>query len=186
MYSKFDIETVTLENLVKYPNHWFYRTELAFLVGEQYQLVGKYDEFYFGHFCFVWEKLQTNQNFIITREQNGEKQIKFISANSHISNFYPNFDNININLVLDFKSQIKHMTEFPELYYGSNIIKKFLVNNFGSDAENMYNFYELYLDNDNPNNDSSNKNKLLLSQNNAFLLSLCGAVFSFIYYFYKF
>lgn len=185
MYTKFDLETISTENIVKYPNHWFNRTELAFLVGEQYQLNGNSNEFHFGHFCFVWEKLLTNQNFILTREHNSEKQIKFICPNSHISTAgHPDILSININLVLDFKSQIKHMTEFPELYYGSKLIKKFLINNFGSEAEAMYNFFELYMDND--DKIETKPKKSLISLNNTIFLSLGGAIFGILYYFYKF
>lgn len=191
MYTKFDLENISIENLAKYPNHWFYRTELALLVGEQYQLVGKLDEFHFGHFCFVWEKLLINDNFVITREHLGQKQIKLISANSHISNFDPNTENINIDLVIDFKSQINHMTEFPELYYESSIIKKFLINNFGSEAENMYNFFDLYLDSDSNIEQLStlskiDKNKSFLLLTNTLLISLGGAIFGALYYIYKF
>ncbi len=140
MFTKFELDTITIMVLNTNPLKWFSKESLGAEVKKHYQ--NSPDEFYYGHFLFVWSKLLINKNFIQVKEDDEKIKIKtqevgpfeeFVSKDSHTKNHDYNLE-----------KQLKHMTDFPKLYIGSVLIKDFLLKYYNCDT--FFKFVDLYKD----------------------------------------
>ena len=137
MFTKLELETVTIMVLTMNNTKWFTKQCLFDEVSKYYQ--NNNDELYYGHFLFVWTKLLINNNFISVHPSR-EK----IKNKTNESEIYENFNENQIDVIHDMNLQVqlKHMVDNPKLYQGSALIKDFLLQNY--DCDLFFNFFKLY------------------------------------------
>lgn len=142
MFNKSDLETITIKILNDNPNQWFSQAELFDFLKKIYtnqnNLTSSNSELFIGHYLFVWEKLIINNNFIETCVVDTNYFIKINKINStelaEINLETRNLSKLNVNL----NEQITHMVDNPSMYYGSSLIKNFLINIYPSKYLNIY------------------------------------------------
>jgi hypothetical protein len=191
MFTKYDLETITIKVLNDNSTKWFNKNVLASEVSSIYQ--GS-DEFFIGHFLFVWEKLLINTNFISVNkidENNSIIKIKVTGEQLSENNIekFNNFQNENkiVTIEFDISKQIHHMIKYPELYYGSKLVEQFLVKYYNFD--DYLRFLEIYGDSLTPVKkmiDFNNKTNLVKKTNvinKYFLVSVFIGVLSLSYYY---
>lgn len=144
MFSKYDLETLTVKVLNDNPDFWFSIKALANCVLDFYK--ENPDEFYIGHFLFVWEKLLINTNFILVKnaENSNNNQVKIKSPNNSDKIFeLKDADKIGV-IQYNLDKQLKHMINNKQLYCGSKLIEQFLIKHY--DFDKFYRFFEIYGD----------------------------------------
>lgn len=137
MFTKFELDTITIMILTTNNTKWFTKQCLFDEVSKYYQ--NNVNELYYGHFLFVWTKLLINSNFISVHPSNEKIKSK--------TNDLEPFDDFNENAIqviddMNLQVQLKHMNDFPKLYIGSVLIKDFLLQNY--DCDLFFKFFKLY------------------------------------------
>jgi hypothetical protein len=147
MFTKFELDTITIMVLNRNSTKWFSKESLFAEVSKQYE--SNMIELYPGHFLFIWSKLLINDNFITVHELDEKIKIKTkTKTNDHnlSSDLFEDFivhDKETVIKNLSLKDQLNHMIEYPQLYKGSVLIKEFLLKYY---EFNLSNFFELYKD----------------------------------------
>jgi len=147
MFTKYELETITIKILDDNPSKWFSQSELFDYLKRIYSaqeskdsnIIDNFDssksELFIGHYLFVWEKLLINTNFI-------EKCI--VDFNDFIkikNNILPEIKLETIKLIklnINLNEQIIHMIDNFFIYNGSSLIKKFLININKTKYSNIY------------------------------------------------
>lgn len=195
MFTKYDLETLTIKVLNDNSNYWFEMTELATSVSNFYQKNS--DEFFIGHFVFVWEKLLINTNFISSRQLENIKTIQIKIKTSDLDKEYNTFKSNSENKIeqiqFNLPKQIKHMVENKELYAGSKLIEEYLIKYYNFDK--FIKFLEIYGECLTPikkildlrNNINTFKNNNNLSKNNLIVPAFMFGMLSIgVYYWLKY
>lgn len=182
MFTKFELDTVTIMVLNTNPLKWFSKESLGAEVEKHYQ--NSSDEFYYGHFLFVWSKLLVNKNFIQIKEDDEKIKIK-------INEIGPFEDFVSTKPInkhdYNLEKQLKHMTDFPKLYIGSILIKDFLLKYYNCDI--FFKFVDLYKDYFIPkpsnSNDLNNSSNSYLNFSNGCLISVTTMSLIMSYYYFS-
>lgn len=138
MFTKYELETITIMVLNIHNNKWFTKQCLFDEVSKYY--INNIDELYYGHFLFVWTKLLINHNFISVHPS-GEK-IK--SKNKNDTEYFEIFNENQVDVIHDMNLQVqlKHIVNYPKLYQESRLIKEYLLNYY--DCDLFFNLFNLY------------------------------------------
>jgi hypothetical protein len=137
MFTKYELETISIMVLSIHNNKWFTKQCLFDEVSKYY--INNIDELYYGHFLFVWTKLLNNKNFISVHSS-GDKIKNKTNENESFKDF--NEDQIDVIHDMNLQVQIKHMLEYPKLYQESRLIKEYLLNNY--DCDLFFKLFNLY------------------------------------------
>ena len=185
MFTKFELDTIIIMVLNINSSKWFTKETLYNEVLTHYEK--NPTELYYGHFLFVWSKLLINYNFIIVHES-GEK-IKIDTKNAKDVGPFEDFINVNNSIIHDMNLQVQlnHMVEFPKLYTGSVLIKKFLLNYYNCDL--FFKFFELYQDSiilkENIINNTPSSGYLNFTNNSIIPVSVMSLIIMGYYYWIK-
>ena len=141
MFTKYELETITIMVLSIHNNKWFTKQCLFDEVSKYYQ--NNIDELYYGHFLFVWTKLLINHNFISVHPS-GEKIKNKTNENESFEIF--NENQVDVIYDMNLQVQLKHIVDYPKLYQESRLIKGYLLNYYDCDLFfNLFNLYQQFI-----------------------------------------
>jgi len=147
MFTKFELDTITIMVLNRNSTKWISKESLYHEVSKQYE--NNMGELFYEHFLFIWFKLLTNDNFIIVREHKSGKKIKIKTETNDQFFDQAKEEPVKEKQKPSLINQLNHMIKYPQLYKGSILIKDFLFEYYKDEhitLDIFFKFLELYKD----------------------------------------